>query len=77
MPGRGTAPAAHGAEVPTDKELWELALAVLAQDPAAADKFPLDRLDELERDGAEAGIEVWLAVADRIKQLLVETLPEA
>lgn len=55
-----------------DRELWACALAVLRQHPDDAEVFTAERLGALAQAGDEAGLNVWLEIAQRINRLVYE-----
>lgn len=56
----------------TDWELWAVAGKVIASEREEVGEFLADRVRCLTDVGDDEGVKIWLAVADRVQQLLMD-----
>lgn len=56
----------------TDWELWAVAAKVTAAEGDGVGDFLVDRVQSLTEAGDHDGVRTWLAVADRVQQLLMD-----
>ena len=64
----GTA-AAGRRPVISDRELWACAQQVINHHGPDVDRFIEERMTALAKAGDDAGVEAWLAIANRVDQL--------
>lgn len=56
----------------TEWELWAVAAKVIAAEGDDVGEFLVDRVQSLTEAGDDDGVRTWLAVADRVQQLLMD-----
>ncbi len=54
----------------TERELWAVASTVLQNEGDDVAAFLLERVQSLMESGDDDGVSTWLAIADRIRQLV-------
>lgn len=55
----------------SDWELWAVAAKVIEAEGDDVGEFLVDRIHSLKEAGLDDGVRVWLAIADRVQQLLM------